>query len=132
MNDETAKIPGSGRADDDAQVRKIVEDWALLRDAGAWEAFAGVWHADGWMTATWFQGPYREFIRVSRSMLPFGLILILTLDEVALITPQTRETGGRPVPVPVMLRNCRGLRERAVDLLDGDEEAFRACVRTHC
>jgi SnoaL-like domain len=66
VNDETAKTPAPGPADDDAQVRKIVEDWALLRDAGAWEAFAGVWHADGWMTATWFQGPYREFIRVSR------------------------------------------------------------------
>lgn len=53
-------------ADDRAAVRKVVEDWALLRDAGFWEEFARVWHEDGWMTATWFQGPYRDFIRVSR------------------------------------------------------------------
>jgi hypothetical protein len=48
-----------------ARVRKVVEDWVLLRDAGRWDDFAGVWHDDGWMTATWFQGPAREFIKVS-------------------------------------------------------------------
>ena len=47
-------------------IRRVVEDWALLRDAGRWEEFATVWHDNGWMTATWFQGPYKEFIRVSR------------------------------------------------------------------
>lgn len=47
-------------------IRKVVEDWAVLRDAGRWEEFASVWHDDGWMTATWFQGPFRDFIRVSR------------------------------------------------------------------
>lgn len=49
------------------QIRTVVEDWVLLRDAGFWEEFARVWHDDGWMTATWFQGPYRDFIEVSRA-----------------------------------------------------------------
>lgn len=49
-----------------ARVRKVVEDWAVLRDAGDWDAFSRVWHPEGWMTATWFQGPYHEFIAVSR------------------------------------------------------------------
>lgn len=48
------------------EVRKVVEDWVLYRDAGAWEAFATVWHDDGWMTATWFQGHFDDFIRVSK------------------------------------------------------------------
>jgi len=47
-------------------VRRVVEDWVVLRDAGRWDEFTRVWHDDGWMTATWFQGPYRDFIRVSR------------------------------------------------------------------
>ena len=39
-------------------IRELVENWALWRDAGDWERFATVWHpTDGWMTATWFQGP---------------------------------------------------------------------------
>ena len=50
-----------------AAIRKVAEDWAVLRDAGRWEEFARVWHDDGWMTATWFQGPYAEFIAASKS-----------------------------------------------------------------
>lgn len=49
-----------------AVIRRLVEDWVMFRDAGDWDAFERVWHSDGWMTATWFQGPSAEFIRVSR------------------------------------------------------------------
>jgi hypothetical protein len=56
-----------------AAVRKVVEDWVVLRDSGRWEEFARVWHDDGWMTATWFQGPYAEFIAVSRSGFEHGV-----------------------------------------------------------
>ena len=48
------------------EVREVVENWVLWRDAGDWERFATVWHSDGWMTATWFQGPATKFIEVSR------------------------------------------------------------------
>ena len=47
-------------------IRELVENWALWRDAGDWERFATVWHDDGLMMATWFQGPAADFIRVSR------------------------------------------------------------------
>jgi hypothetical protein len=46
-------------------IRDLIENWAIWRDAGDWERFAGVWHDDGWMSATWFQGPASEFIRVT-------------------------------------------------------------------
>ena len=57
MSDETA---------DRTAIRELIENWALWRDAGLWDRFATVWHEDGWMSATWFQGPASEFIRVSR------------------------------------------------------------------
>ncbi|MEW6639485.1 MAG: nuclear transport factor 2 family protein [Pseudomonadota bacterium] len=57
MSDETA---------DRTAIRDLIENWALWRDAGLWDRFATVWHDDGWMSATWFQGPATEFIRVSR------------------------------------------------------------------
>ncbi len=47
-------------------IRDLIENWALWRDAGDWERFATVWHDDGVMMATWFQGPAREFIRVTK------------------------------------------------------------------
>ena len=48
------------------EIRELIENWVVWRDAGDWERFAGVWHSDGWMTATWFQGPASRFIEVSR------------------------------------------------------------------
>jgi hypothetical protein len=46
-------------------IRQLVEDWAVLRDARMWERFRTVWHDDGVMQATWFQGTRDEFIKVS-------------------------------------------------------------------
>ncbi|HET7863234.1 MAG TPA: nuclear transport factor 2 family protein [Burkholderiaceae bacterium] len=47
-------------------IRQLVENWVVWRDAGDWERFATVWHDDGVMMATWFQGSFKEFIRASR------------------------------------------------------------------
>ena len=43
-----------------------METWASARDSGDWEAFRACWHDDGYMMATWFQGPKEDFIRVSQ------------------------------------------------------------------
>ena len=50
---------------DRLEIRALVENWALWRDARMWDRFRTVWHKDGQMWATWFQGPYEEFIRVN-------------------------------------------------------------------
>ena len=63
-------------AADRQAIREVIENWALWRDAGNWERFATVWHDDGWMTATWFQGPAREFIRVSREGFERGVNIL--------------------------------------------------------
>ena len=47
-------------------IRDLIENWAVWRDAGDWERFRTVWHDDGVMMATWFQGPAAEFIRVTK------------------------------------------------------------------
>ena len=57
-------------------IREIVENWVLWRDAGDWERFASVWHSDGWMTATWFQGPATQFIEVSRQGFEKGVNIL--------------------------------------------------------
>ena len=47
-------------------IRDVVETWAIARDSGDWDAFGAQWHDDGYMMATWFQGPKDDFIRVSQ------------------------------------------------------------------
>lgn len=62
---------------DRAEIRELVENWALWRDAGDWERFATVWHPTrGWMTATWFQGPATRFIEVSRAGFEAGVDIL--------------------------------------------------------
>ena len=51
---------------DELQIRQMIERWAVWRDAGDWPRFATVWHPQGVMMATWFQGPYADFIRVTQ------------------------------------------------------------------
>ena len=57
-------------------IREVVENWAVWRDAGDWERFRGVWHADGRMMATWFQGSAEEFIAVSRAGFDKGVSIL--------------------------------------------------------
>ena len=67
MNDLTA---------DKLAIREVIENWVVYRDAGDWERFATVWHSDGWMTATWFQGPAEKFIAVSRAGFDKGVNIL--------------------------------------------------------
>jgi hypothetical protein len=65
--------------DDKLAIREVVENWVVWRDAGDWERFATVWHPDGWMTATWFQGPAQKFIEVSRQGFERGVNILHSL-----------------------------------------------------
>jgi SnoaL-like protein len=57
-------------------IREIVENWAVWRDAGDWARFRTVWHDDGRMMATWFQGTADEFIAVSRAGFDRGVSIL--------------------------------------------------------
>jgi len=52
--------------DDRRAIRDLIENWAVWRDALMWDRFRTVWHDDGRMMATWFQGTADEFIQVSQ------------------------------------------------------------------
>lgn len=56
MRDETS---------DRRAIRELIENWVLWRDARIWDRFRTVWHADGKMMATWFQGSFEEFIAMN-------------------------------------------------------------------
>jgi SnoaL-like domain len=70
-----AAMPDRGTADRLA-IRDLVEAWAVWRDAGDWERFRTVWHDDGRMMATWFQGSADDFIRVSREGFERGVSIL--------------------------------------------------------
>jgi hypothetical protein len=72
----TVSTDADPRARDRQCIRELVDDWVLWRDAGDWERFRTVWHQGGRMMATWFQGPFEEFIRVSREGFARGVSIL--------------------------------------------------------
>jgi hypothetical protein len=69
---------------DQLAIREVIENWVLWRDAGDWDRFRGVWHDDGYMMATWFQGPATEFIRVSREGWDRGVSILHFLGGISI------------------------------------------------
>jgi SnoaL-like protein len=63
-------------ASDREQIRELIESWALWRDSLDWERFRTVWHPEGRMMATWWQGPYEEFIRANQEGFERGVRIL--------------------------------------------------------
>jgi len=90
---------------DELEIRRVVERWAVWRDAGDWERFGTVWHDDGFMMATWFQGPATDFIRVSREGFERGVSILHFLGGSAVevdgdrAIAQTKMTISQRAPV---------------------------------
>lgn len=85
-------------------IAEVVQNWAVWRDAGDWERFRTVWHDDGWMTATWFQGPAEKFIEVSRAGFERGVSILHFLGGSSIDV-----AGERAIAQTKMTINQRGL-----------------------
>jgi SnoaL-like domain len=91
---------------EELQIRKLLERWVVWRDAGDWERFATVWHPDGVMMATWFQGHYTDFIKVSREGWEKGVSILHFLGGSAI-----EVNGERAIAQTKMTISQRGLVE---------------------
>jgi hypothetical protein len=94
---------------DELLIRRLIERWAVWRDAGDWARFATVWHPDGVMMATWFQGPFTEFIRVTKEGWAKGVSILHFLGGSAIEIAGDR--GDRAIAQTKMTISQRGLVE---------------------
>jgi len=87
------------------EIRTVVDNWVLWRDAGDWERFRTVWHKEGYMMATWFQGPFEEFIRVNKEGWDKGVSILHLLGGTSVevkgarAIAQTKMTISQRAPV---------------------------------
>ena len=90
---------------DTLAIKEVVENWAVWRDSGDWERFRTVWHEDGVMMATWFQGPFEEFIRVNQEGWNKGVSILHLLGGTSVeivgtrAIAQTKMTISQRAPV---------------------------------
>ena len=110
-------------------IRTVVDNWVLWRDAGDWDRFRTVWHDDGYMMATWFQGTADEFIRVSQEGFNRGVNILhfqgaFTADiEGARAVSQTKMTiNQRALVHDVLVR--RGLHRTLLRFLREAEQSL--------
>jgi hypothetical protein len=68
-----------GHGDDRDQIRRLIEDWVIWRDTGDWDRFLTLWHSEGRMMATWFQGTAAEFAAISRAGFDRGVRILHVL-----------------------------------------------------
>ena len=86
-------------------LRDLVENWAIWRDALDWKRFRTVWHDDGRMMATWFQGTADEFIKVSQDGFDRGVRILHFLGGISVelagtrAVTQTKMTISQRAPV---------------------------------
>lgn len=86
-------------------IRETLENWVVWRDAGDWKRFASVWHPQGKMMATWFQGSGTEFIRVSKEGWAKGVSILHFLGGTSI---DLSECGTRAVAQTKMTISQRG------------------------
>jgi hypothetical protein len=92
-------------AADKATIRELVENWVLWRDARLWDRFRTVWHADGRMMATWFQGSFEDFIKANDEGWGRGVRILHFLGGTAIevagdrAIAQTKMTISQRAPV---------------------------------
>jgi hypothetical protein len=96
-------------SDDALIIRDLVDKWVIYSDAGDWDRFAALWHADGWMSATWFQAPATSFVKARREGWERGVSIIHflgahTADIVgSRAVAQTKMTISQRAPVHSVL-----------------------------
>jgi SnoaL-like domain len=83
----------AGEVEDQRAIRDLIENWAIWRDALMWDRFRTVWHDDGRMMATWFQGTADEFIKVSQEGYERGVRILHFLGGSSIDVAGSRAIG---------------------------------------
>jgi hypothetical protein len=79
-----------GEIADRLAIAALVNNWAVWRDAGDWDSFRTLWHDDGRMMATWFQGSADAFVAASREGWEKGVSILHFLGGIAIDLAKTR------------------------------------------
>jgi SnoaL-like domain len=120
--------------EDRLAIRELVENWLVWRDSLLWDRFRTVWHPEGQMWATWFQGPYEDFIRVTEEGFAKGVRIMHFLGGSSIdvkgkrAIAQTRVTICQRAPVDGVVCDvaCSG---RFYDFLEKRDDRWGLVLR---
>ena len=90
-----------------------METWANARDSADWEAFRACWHDDGYMMATWFQGPKEDFIKISQEGLARGVNILHYTGGVRITLAPASVTPASVTPPRAIAQTRMTIMQRA-------------------
>ena len=96
-------MPRRSDTADKLTIRELIENWAIWRDGLMWDRFRTVWHKDGRMFATWFEGTAEEFIAASQKGYANGVRVVHQLGGSSIDVE-----GKRAIAMTKMAINQRG------------------------
>jgi hypothetical protein len=120
--------------EDRLAIAALLNNWAVWRDAGDWQRFRSLWHDDGHMMATWFQGTADAFVAASREGWQKGVSILHFLGGIAIdiagtrAISQTKMTISQRAPVHGVVCDvvCTG---RFYDFLEKRRERWGLVLR---
>jgi hypothetical protein len=80
-------------------VRELVENWVMWRDRGDWERFRTIWHPEGTMIATWFQGGWEQFMEGSKIGFDQGVRVLHVLGGSTIDVVEDRATAETKITI---------------------------------
>ena len=109
------------------EIRQLIDDWVLWRDAGEWDRFATIWHKEGRMNTTWSHASASDFIARSRTAWNAGIKVLHTLggssidiqDARAIAQTKMQIIQRAPVHGVIVDVSCHGRFWDAFEKRDG-------------
>ena len=99
-------------------IRELLENWAVWRDATHWDRFRTVWHPEGQMWATWFQGTYEEFIAANQAGFAKGVRILHFMGGSSIDLAMDNKPHARAIAQSKMTINQRAMvHDVEVDVL---------------
>lgn len=89
------------------EIRELLENWVIWRDATLWDRFRTVWHPEGQMWATWFQGTAEEFIQANIAGFAKGVRILHRMGGTSIDLALTNKPHARAIAQSKMTINQR-------------------------
>ena len=105
-------MPTISHVQDKLAIRELIDNWAVWRDSFQWDRFRTVWHPEGRMWATWFQGTYEEFIAANLD----GYKPAACASTTSSAAPRSTSRASAPSPRP----RCRSRSAPTVEGVECD------------
>jgi len=100
-------------SDDKSAIAELIQGWGVYRDQGKWQELRGTFTPDGYISISWFRGPFEQFVERCEA----SFAAADTWSRHHLYQPSIKLNGDRAVAeTSVIIRVRQKFKDVPVDL----------------